>query len=125
MPFGSTVCANGTAVPMGSSRREVNTRVAASMQGCARNFSAFKRYVPDGALEAFDPEEFLAHPCIDAATRVFTSRREDPIGTAVPFAHTVDPKGILQALVTDDHFHRTDNEVVYYKLIPSDDAKDR
>ena len=98
-------------------------------QACVDNLqlihSAFKRYVPDGALEAFDPEEFLAHPCIDAATRVFTSRREDPIGTAVPFAHTVDPKGILQALVTDDHFHGTDNEVVYYKLIPSDNAKDR
>ena len=88
--------------------------------------STFKRYVPDGAMEPFEPSEFLNHPCIDISTRYFTSRRKDPTGTAVPFSHAVDPKGILQALCTDEHFHGPDNEVLYYMLTStSTDKKHR
>ena len=79
----------------------------------------FSRHVPEGTLEPFQTSEFLTHPCIDVATRYFTSRREDPTGETVPFSPTVDPKGILESLSTDDHFHGVDNQVLYYSLIAS------
>jgi len=72
--------------------------------------------VPEGALQPFEPQQFLTHPCIDIATRYFTSRREDPTGTALPFSSATDPKGKLQALTTDEYFHGPDNEVLYYQL---------
>lgn len=76
--------------------------------------TTFSRHVPEGTLEPFQPSEFLNHPCVNISTRYFTSRREDPTGTAVAFPNTVDPKGILQSCSTNDHFHGQDNEVLYY-----------
>jgi len=46
---------------------------------------------------------------------VFTSRREDPLDSSA--IRTYSDQKHLASIVTDDHFHRTDNEVVYYKLI--------
>lgn len=59
---------------------------------------------------------------MDIATRYFTSRREDPTGTAVPFPANVDPKGILRSLAADDYFHGPDNEVLFYNMIKVDGA---
>ena len=91
-----------------------------SFQTCVNNIqyihAAFGRLVPDGGLEPFEPPTFLNHPCMDVATRYYTSRREDPTGTAIPFLSEVDPNGALQAMVTDDHFHGIDNQVLYFTL---------
>ena len=91
-----------------------------SFQTCVDNFqyihAAFGRLVPDGGLEPFDPLTFLNHPCMDIATRYYTSRREDPTGTAISFLPEVDPNGALQAMATDDHFHGIDNQVLYFAL---------
>ena len=91
-----------------------------SFQTCVDNFqyihAAFGRLVPDGALEPFELPTFLNHPCMDIATRYYTSRREDPTGTVIPFALEVDPNGTLQAMATDDHFHGINNQVLYFTL---------
>jgi hypothetical protein len=84
--------------------------------------ATFSRHVPEGTLEPFQPSEFLNHPSMDIATRYFTSRREDPTGTAVPFPANVDPKGILRSLAADDYFHGPDNEVLFYNMIKVDGA---
>ena len=97
-----------------------------SFQTCVDNLqlihSTFNCHVPEGALEPLQPSEFLNHPSIDTATRYFTSRREDPTGTAVPFSQTVDPKGILQSLGYGDYFHGPDNDVLFYTLVKAGDA---
>jgi hypothetical protein len=53
---------------------------------------------------------------MDIATRYYTSRREDPTGTGIPFLSEVDPNGTLQAMVMDDHFHSIDNQVLFFTL---------
>jgi hypothetical protein len=97
-----------------------------SFQTCVDNLqlihSTFNCQVPEGALEPFQPLEFLNHASIDMATRYFTSRREDPTGTAVPLLQAVDPKGILQSLGNGDYFHGPDNEVLFYTLVKAEDA---
>ncbi|KIM79399.1 hypothetical protein PILCRDRAFT_74520 [Piloderma croceum F 1598] len=98
-----------------------------SFQTCIDNLqhihTAFGRHVPEGELESFRTDMFLDHPCVDIATRYYTSRREDPTGTAVPFSPDVDPNGTLQAMITDDHFHGVDNQVLYYTLIGQEGRK--
>jgi len=98
-----------------------------SFQTCIDNLqhihTAFGRQVPEGELESIQTATFLDHPCVDIATRYYTSRREDPTGTTVPFSSDVDPNGILQAMVTDDHFHGVDNQVLYYTLIGREGKK--
>ena len=98
-----------------------------SFQTCVDNLqlihTMLSRHVPEGTLEPFLPSEFLTHTCIDVSTRYFTSRREDPTGTAISFSPAVDPKGMLRSLSTEDHFHGVDNQVLYYALVASSKTK--
>jgi hypothetical protein len=98
-----------------------------SFQSCVDKLqllhATFNRNVPEGMLEPFQPSEFLNHPCLDVATRYFTSRREDPTGTAVPFSHAIDPKGILHSLAADEYFHGPDNEVLFYTSTNTEGGK--
>lgn len=57
---------------------------------------------------------FLEHSALDVGTRYFTSRKDDPMGPAVPLDVMIDPKGILASMSDDKHFHSIDNIVKYY-----------
>ena len=74
------------------------------------------RQVPDGVMEPFTPSSFSTYPSVDFGTRYFTSRRDDPHGTAIEFDRAIDPNGILASMATDGYFHGPDNEVLYYQL---------
>jgi hypothetical protein len=74
------------------------------------------REFPEHTLEEFVPDKFITYPAINFGTRYFTSRREDPYGSIVPFLPGVDPKGILSSMQSDTYFHADDNMVLYYML---------
>jgi hypothetical protein len=74
------------------------------------------REFPEHTLEEFVPDNFITYPAINFGTRYFTSRRDDPYGSIVPFLPGVDPKGILSLMQTDTYFHAEDNTVLYYML---------
>jgi hypothetical protein len=79
--------------------------------------TAFKHQVPEGELESFQTATFLDHLCVDIGTRYYMSRQEDPTWMAIPFSSDMDPNGTLQAMATDDHFHRVNNQVLYYTIV--------
>lgn len=74
------------------------------------------REFPEHTLEEFKTDNFLTYPAINFATRYFTSLRDDPYTTSVPFPSSVDPKGILSSMQTDIYIHAADNQVLYYIL---------
>jgi hypothetical protein len=74
------------------------------------------RQIPEGLMEQYDPSSYLQYSSIDLGTRYFTARRDDPLGTAIPFHPNVDPKGLLSSIATDIYFHGEDNQVLYYGL---------
>lgn len=76
--------------------------------------------MPEGILDTLDIPNIDQHPCIDVSTRYFTSRHEDPMGEAIPFAKTVDPKGTLLSICNGDLFHGPENEVLYYTMVKDD-----
>jgi hypothetical protein len=80
--------------------------------------SKFGRKISDGLLENYQPDEFMSFEAVNASTRYFTSRKEDPYGRNEQFSQDVDPKGILGSLATDRYFHGMDNVVDYFSALP-------
>lgn len=82
-----------------------------NIQGLSQIIS---RQVPEGTMDQFTHCFFLEHSALDVGTRYFTSRKDDPMGPAVPLDVMIDPKGILASMSDDKHFHSIDNIVKYY-----------
>jgi hypothetical protein len=74
------------------------------------------RQVPEGLMEPYTASSFQEYSAIEAGTRYFTARRDDPQGAAIPFDSAVDPKGLLSSMANDRYFHGQDNKVLYYCL---------
>jgi hypothetical protein len=74
------------------------------------------RQVPDGMTEPLRYNDFTQSNSITMGACHFTSRREDPFGTAVPFDKAVDPRDILSSMKSDNYFHGEDNNVRYYTM---------
>jgi hypothetical protein len=74
----------------------------------------FYRHLPSNSFEPLNLDTFLDSTCLNFATRYFTSRHDDPLGTGLPFGNNVDPYGILKSMVTERYFHGADNKVFYY-----------
>jgi hypothetical protein len=80
----------------------------------------FARNIGDDCLELWKPLSYRdsSYQSIDLGNRYFTSRRDDPHGSPVSFAHGVDPYGKLAAMGSGDLFHGEDNDVCYFGRIP-------
>jgi hypothetical protein len=76
----------------------------------------FARQVPEGDMEPFTTGKFHHFDTVEFATRYFTSRRDDPDGTEMPFDQSVDPNGVLSRMANNKYFHGEDNQVIYYIL---------
>ena len=91
-----------------------------SFQTYMENFqyihTSFSHHILKGALEHFQPFEFLNYPFINIATHHFTLKCKNPNGTAVPFLANVNLKGILHSLAIDNYFHGLDNNIVSYNI---------
>jgi len=95
-----------------------------TFQKCIDNLhrinDAFSRSLPANTLEIFFPDKFGNYSALNFSTRYFTSRNDDPIGSAIPFNHSVDPHAVLTSMTSDRYFHGVDNEVLYYARIEND-----
>jgi len=80
--------------------------------------SIFSRTFSEGAMEPLSPDSFIGYPRINISNRYFTSRRDNPFSTSIPFNEETDPKRVLANLANEHWFHGADNEVVYYHFIP-------
>ncbi|KIM72038.1 hypothetical protein PILCRDRAFT_82231 [Piloderma croceum F 1598] len=77
----------------------------------------FLRQVPEGNMEPLTLGQFRQFDTVEFATRYFTSRRDDPNGTEMPFDQSTDPNGVLARLANNKkYFHGEDNKVLYYAL---------
>ena len=85
-----------------------------SIDNIRRLSQIISRQVPEGTMDQFTHCFFLEHSALDVGTRYFTSRKDDPMGPAVPLDVMIDPKGILASMSDDKHFHSIDNIVKYY-----------
>lgn len=54
---------------------------------------------------------------MDASNRYFTSTREAPMDTHIPFEREIDPDGVLAGLVTSTYIHSECNVVEYLERI--------
>jgi hypothetical protein len=72
-------------------------------------------------MEPFALGQFHHFDTVEFATRYFTSRRDDPNGTALPFDRSTDPNGVLSGMSDNKYFHGEDNKVLYYVLKSVDD----
>lgn len=104
-----------------SQRVKITGLGTSNFQACIDNMlwihELFARHMPEGSLQPFSISNMEQFPCMDFSTRYFSSRREDPLGEAVPFQKHVDPKNTLQSISIGDLFHGHDNKVLYYTLM--------
>lgn len=57
---------------------------------------------------------------LDAVTRYFTRRSDDPDGEDLPFGLEVDPEGYLDKVRSSSLFHGRDNQVLYFMMVKED-----
>lgn len=82
----------------------------------------FSRQIPEGNMEPLTLGQFRHFDTVEFATRYFTSRRDDPNGTEMPFDKSTDPNGVLAKLASNKkYFHGEDNKVLYYILKHAND----
>jgi len=79
------------------------------------------RQVTEGTMDRFEVNNLGQFDTVQFTTRYFTSHRDDPLGTAIPFDRSMDPKGVVATMLNDSFFHGEDNQVLYYMLKYSDD----
>ena len=72
-------------------------------------------------MEPLTLGQFREFDMVEFATRYFTSRRDDPNGTEIPFDWRTDPNGVLARMPNNKYFHGEDNKVLYYVLKYLDD----
>ena len=92
-----------------------------SINTLRRLHQMFTRQVPEGCMEPFALGQFHHFDTVEFAKRYFTSRRDDPNGTALPFYRSTDPNGVLLGMSDNKYFHGEDNKVLYYVLKSVDD----
>jgi hypothetical protein len=85
----------------------------------------FGRVLKDGLLERWQPSFYGGQAAFDTSNRYFSSRRQNPFGTSVPFHEMVDPEGILADMGRNDLMHCEENEVNYFKLITDANGNER
>ncbi|KIM78969.1 hypothetical protein PILCRDRAFT_74910, partial [Piloderma croceum F 1598] len=76
----------------------------------------FACLVPEGDMEPLTFNQFCGSDMVEFSTRYFTSRRDDPNGTAIPSNQYTDPHGMLSRMSNGKFFHGEDNKVLYYTL---------
>lgn len=85
--------------------------------------SILSRPHPAGKVIPFDTTAACGHTALEPATRYFTSRKDDSNSEDLPFDKYEDPKGVLEGMRKDTHFHGEDNKVLYFALIVEDNQK--
>lgn len=80
-------------------------------------------HFPDDSVNHWEPATYEGHLALDIHTRYFTSRRNAPNETSLPFMKGVDPDGILALARKQDLIHGPDNQVQYLKMITSDNME--
>jgi hypothetical protein len=92
------------------------------LDGITAIHALFSRQFKEGALDAWQTDNFGEYTTITIANRYFTPRTQCPCITPVPFHATVDPQGYLANLTGDKLVHVQDNEVLYYKQVHKENS---
>jgi hypothetical protein len=86
----------------------------------------FARMLPEKSMEPWCPTMFDEFPAIDMGNRYFMNRKDILSSDTLDFHTSVDPKGILTAVMTGSELaHTAENEVAYFELIVDEGGNKR
>ena len=85
----------------------------------------FQRQFTEGRLEPWTAGKYKGHSTLDISNHYFTPKKDTPEMEHIPFEKSVDPMGILEAMVKTGYVHGEENIVYYFARQVDEQGRER